>query len=558
MDQTQALYPYHVVVTGSGRYMVHNKTDKFFNTLFAAVVAFEVLFLIWLNIFHIHDGVDQDFSKLLRHVYEMAVNRTLFLPNWNYLTTGEQDCAALPAVFFCLLTGNVYCAYALANIFNVFLWLFIISRLLCAVSLSLRSRLLCYGFVFLSYDFGMLQYTNMMFYCGGQYVYKALLPVLFVTLMLRDGGRRSISAVLYLLYFTLLLISGISSGVYVFICGIFPALCAALFIELSTTPQYTKKTQLYKTLFLGCASLLLTAAGVLLCHKMNINPSSSSIVLADFDHDCIDTILSCLESVLALLHPSYSDISIKSFQGIAICLNWLILVFILFGLASVREFTQLHKLIGNKVSFHPGLFCKSKARFILISISLWNFAVVSLTVDSERYHLIGVIPLMICSAMILEDFLSAYNTAIQRLFYLVVFSSVLMLSVYNAKFRVAEYCSADSVNDNSGTRWNEGQLYYVAEMLEQQDVDVCIVLNYPELSERMRSYDFAHQYYSYYTKEQTVAAADYYDKDAAELFNCEHVIIGTEEEFDSLPAKMQSRYISTGTDVLGHSVWRTK
>ncbi len=536
--------------------MAHNKTDRFFNLLFVAVVVFEVLFLIWLNIFHIHDGVDQDFSKLLRHVYEMAANRTLFLPNWNYLTTGEQDCAALPAVFFCILTGDVYRAYALANIFDILLWLFVISRLLCAANLSLRSRLLCYGFLFLSYDFGMLQYTNMMFYCGGQYVYKALLPILFVTLLLRNDGRRIISNILYFLYCNLLLISSISSGVYVFICGILPALCATLFIDLSTYPQYTKKIQLSKTLILGCSSLLITVVGVLLCQKLDINPSSSSIVLGNYDHDYTNTILSCFDSVLALLHPSYSGVNIKSLQGIAICLNWLIVILILFGLAAVRELSQLRNLIENKAVFTR--FCRCKAKLILVSISLWNSAVVSLTVDSERYHLIGVIPLMVCSVMILEDFLSAYNTVISRLFYIVAFGSILTLSIYNATFRVPEYCSGDNDNGSSGTRWNEGQLYYVAEMLEQQNVDVCIVLNYPELSERMRSYDFNHQYYSYYTNEKAIASADYYSKDPAELFASEHVVIGTEEEFESLPAEMQDHYISADVDVLGHSVWRTK
>ena len=47
-----------------------------------AVLVIEFILLIYYNLFHIRDAVDQDYAKILRHVIEMANHHTLFLPNW--------------------------------------------------------------------------------------------------------------------------------------------------------------------------------------------------------------------------------------------------------------------------------------------------------------------------------------------------------------------------------------------------------------------------------------------------------------------------------------------
>lgn len=146
------------------------KKDDVVLILLVLTVSLEILFLVYMNFFHIQDGVDQDFAKLIRHVVEMGRNRTLFLDNWSYLTTGEQDCAAILAVFFYLITGKVYFSYALANVCDIFIWLGITGCLLRTIGLSAKMRFILYGLLFTAYDFGMLQYTNMLFYGGAVYI----------------------------------------------------------------------------------------------------------------------------------------------------------------------------------------------------------------------------------------------------------------------------------------------------------------------------------------------------------------------------------------------------
>ena len=116
--------------------MIKFKREDVVKYIFALVLLIEIIFLIWANLCHIQDAVDQDFAKLIRHVYEMAENHTLFLKDWNYITTAELDCAALPAILFYYITDNLYLAYALADILDIFLWLFVSVCLMSALKLK--------------------------------------------------------------------------------------------------------------------------------------------------------------------------------------------------------------------------------------------------------------------------------------------------------------------------------------------------------------------------------------------------------------------------------------
>ena len=147
------------------------------------VVVFEIAALVYYNLFHMADMVDCDLAKLMSHVVEMARNHTLFVPGWSYGTTGEMDCSTLLALPLYLLTGNIYLSFALANIVNLGLWFLVLHELCECMGLSGNVRRMVLAFVFTAYDLGMLEYANMLFIGGGQYTYKALIPLIVVVLL---------------------------------------------------------------------------------------------------------------------------------------------------------------------------------------------------------------------------------------------------------------------------------------------------------------------------------------------------------------------------------------
>ena len=125
------------------------------------ILVLQIAVLCYFNLTHIIYIQDDDVAKLFRHTMEMWDERTLFIPNWSYITTGEQDCAALLAIPFYALTRNIYLAFGLSNIVNIFVYVYIINRLLKSVGVSETLRLYNHSFLVL---FLLLYIMNFYFY----------------------------------------------------------------------------------------------------------------------------------------------------------------------------------------------------------------------------------------------------------------------------------------------------------------------------------------------------------------------------------------------------------
>ena len=195
--------------------------------LLAAVTVAEILLLIYYNLFHIRDIVDSDFAMQMRHAIELSLNHTLFPGGWHYLTMGHFDDANLLAAFFYSFTKNGYISFGLSGIFNMVIWGLVLFELFRDTGLKLKVYVLTLGLLFATYNFGMLEYTNMMFFGGGFYVYIPLLPVLFVELLVKSEDPRGLKPSFYVmsaLYFSLLFLTAAARGLYAFVCGIFPVL----------------------------------------------------------------------------------------------------------------------------------------------------------------------------------------------------------------------------------------------------------------------------------------------------------------------------------------------
>ena len=96
----------------------------------------EVFTLVYMNLFHIRDAVDQDFASLINHAVQMGDNHKFLLPFWDYDTTGEFDCGMMPAVVIYMLTKNIFLSYALSNVLTIFLWIFVVWKLLTYAGLD--------------------------------------------------------------------------------------------------------------------------------------------------------------------------------------------------------------------------------------------------------------------------------------------------------------------------------------------------------------------------------------------------------------------------------------
>ncbi|MCD7737457.1 MAG: hypothetical protein LUH58_00200 [Lachnospiraceae bacterium] len=147
----------------------------------------ELVFILYSNLFMYDTRLDMDMAKLYLHVIEMWENKAIFISGWSYGTTLEFDCASILALPLYGLTGNIYLAFAISNLIFCLLLIWVLFQIFEGESTlyPLASAVI----VFIPYQSGLLDYYNMMFFNGSQYIVKALIPLLLTALLKRAYHR---------------------------------------------------------------------------------------------------------------------------------------------------------------------------------------------------------------------------------------------------------------------------------------------------------------------------------------------------------------------------------
>ena len=495
--------------------------------ILTGVLLVEFIFLIYYNLFHIRDAVDQDYAKILRHVIEMARHHTLFLPNWEYLTTGEMDAASLPAILFYLITKNIYLSYGLADILNIGIWSFTVHRVLRLCNVKLKYRLLCLCLIFTAYDFGMLAYTNMLFFAGGQYVYKALVPLLLVLILFDRNGK---SIWFYrILYVVLLFFTDVASNTYVLLCGIIPiAICFVFYTILR------QKQELHKSwVWIGIVTVIVSAAGIFLNHHYGIQTKSYSLKPINWlfsDH--LFTLLELLKVFNPLTVEETGAFTVAGIMGLVRLLVAMIVLG--FGFCSIPElfgFSVYQKTVKEDTVENRELINST-----FISIFAWNYFVQFLTLASSRYHLIGVMPLFLCMIMNVEDFFDRdHKTQVSEWFLCGMSVLILLVNEYSLVHAERHY-------------FKEEDGYYLLNesliaLMKEQKIGTAFVLDDGRIPERLRVLDTDLVFENYDPESGAVMNYDFYitERDRS-AFTDRNIIIGPESKYEICPEYIRSSY----------------
>ncbi len=513
--------------------------------ILAGTAAMEMLFLFYYNIFHLRDALDGDFAMVLRHVMEMGDRHTLFLKNWNYMTQGEMDESSLIALPVYMLTKNIWLGYAVAGVINVLLWAFVIWRLLTIAKVGHRYKLAAIILVFLPYKFGMVEYTNMMFFAAGYDVYKVLLPLLFLIVMLTDftGRFRIPDICLTVLYFVLNLFVGIASRSYVLICGLFPILVCFVFCMILGVGREKHK----RWILTSAATLLVTGAGMWIGGLGGVPASTYKMLeLIDVFENIPVTLLDILK-LLNTLSPNAE--SPATLRGIAALLRLFLVGMILgFGLLSTGRVLglQLYRKVRKegRDAFPDGSYAGEAVQSSLISIFLWNYLIVLLTVSTPRYYLVGIIPLMLLAAMNLESFMKKDEKKVLTDLLPGAFGLVMaFLCLFSAFMAETEYFHEEDKNHRVMDR--------VLSFMEEHDVGTAFDLRWDDdsdtqdkhLAERLRVLDRSKVFESYFPDENFVTNRIFYqtETDRSE-FTDKNILIAPEEAFERCPDYIRNSY----------------
>lgn len=340
-------------------------------------------------------NIDYDSAKLYVHALEICKNRGFLIEGWKYITTAEFDCSLLFAVPFYLLLNDIYTAFALSNMIFVSLWIWTVFRLFRGAGYGVEYALLALDIILIPYGLGMLEYFNMLFFNGGQYVVKALCPLMLIALLFDRGQEkgksracRVIAFVYAALYAFFLCLTTVSSGIYVAVCGIVPVLGAAVYHELTSTNRLSRRTAVC-----GLLSAVMIVCGFALNRFFQIDAQGSDMLLnAGLDGVRKNT-SGCFWGIFGLFGAiAKQGVRLMSYEGIVVAGRIFLVLLLLFCAAQKTA----QALRGRLPLFEK----------MLLACFWWNTLILLIchTSDSEgmchyRYHLIGIIPLICLAAV---------------------------------------------------------------------------------------------------------------------------------------------------------------
>lgn len=475
---------------------------------------------------------DYDASKLFYHVICMWREKHILIPGWDYMTTGEWDCASFLALPFYGLTGDIKRAFGMANLCNVLLFSLVVTRLFRAVPEEhgrKKAMLLAICLLLMPYCWGMLDYANMLFYGGAQYIYKVLLPVWLISLYVGMPSRR-IPAVLWTAAFlAVVFATASSSGLYVLMCGLFPVLCCRLIRAVGARKRHLDG----RGLAISLLTVLVFLAGFAFQRIAGLDTKADAMTLITLDA-LLPNVLQVVKDFLGVMRVVPRQVSLEIFSPQTI-ISYLkigtLLVMIALGTGELSQCFMLKAGVSEPERLEEDECFVSAS---LGSIFVWNLLILTLTETTARYHLIGFVPFMMLACMALARKLEACSLSrLRRFLWTSVAAAVLLFAA------LLFWDARDQVTDEK-----ERYCQMVISEAARQSVQTVVLLDDGWLTEEIRPLDPERNYVTYFSSEQKLMNYDVpVSLNDMRLLDERHMLVAqTRYPIERLPESMRERY----------------
>lgn len=515
-----------------------NKFNKIMEYIFMALLIFTGGGIVYFNLSDIRCSLDPDFANTVYHYTEVIKNSTLNLANWNHTTSLELDGTMLFALPIYFITKNLFTAIGISNILIMLLYIVVIGRLLHLYKVDKLFIYLTLILILTPYEYGMLDYYNMMFYGGACYAIKTLVPILLLLIlgMLNEEtykdklGRIELAAFsgtyLYLLFAT-----AFSTGIFVVLCGIMPIfvwMIMEMFIQGS--PEFILKKRVWGVWATTALTFLI---GYLLHNKVYTAISRTNMNLTN-KGEFADNFMACIRGIFELLGAvTKKDVPVLSVDGIVLCVKMVfVTAFLVCFFANYIQFSNMDKKQKNK-----GMCLKNYLAFMFV----WIFMVM-LVADMRfpgndyteyRYFTIGVVPLIILFGFQLNNFKEKINDFQKRLAYLALLAACVILVYGN--------------NKNVIEKWDRST-YAVefTEYIDTLDVESVIFVADVDSAVMCKGLDNFHKYGAYMpeTQSMNLTICSYYDSAYGYYYGERHVLAAIEgtDLYQCMPAEIAQNY----------------
>ena len=375
----------------------------------ALLLVIQVFLIALSNLTLIEQNLDHDSALLLKHLITMWEEKTIAIPQWSYVSTLEVDCTTLFALPLYGLTKNIYLSCTLSNVILTLILIRVIFLLFDGR--NLLYPLICANLVCIPYRVGALDYYNMLFFSGAQYIVKVLIPLLLIGILLLTEQEKSLAkngrfwrfTVLYLI---LLAVSSSSSGIYVAACGLAPVIVVYLIHKFLIWERVPALVFVLIGLSILCVWGGITVNGMIMG-----GTKAGSMVFCSV-YAMLDNVYKCFFGLFELIggNTTVSNTDILTVDGIVILSKCCLMI--AFLVCGVIAFVKCVKKKGDL------------RLMLLLSVFIWNYFILNVTntrygasTYEYRYHLIGILPLMCVTVVIAAQWFRSLNDKQQKWFF---------------------------------------------------------------------------------------------------------------------------------------------
>ncbi len=504
-------------------------------------VALEFIFVAYANLARIPVTMDNDNAKLFTHAIEIWNTKQIFIPNWVNETMLELDTALLLAVPLYGLTGNIYLSFGIANLLILLAFYFFTTSILKRMGQSRAVRIIACGLLTIPYSFGQLLYFNMMFFSGGFYGIKVLLPFMLVWLLTTKETERKWAFWLIAVITTAFsFIFSVSTGPYSLLCAIFPVVLCYVWFAIG---NMQKGKELFSKWLISIPSLLLYAQGIAavlgiyVSSRMQVDSTGSNMTVLDY-HDFIENAQYILSDFFELVGSFPNGaVRVMSIAGISSFAHFLLAILALIAIIAitVKYFKRLKRT--------EEIAASQEGIYYFLFVFLWNLLVLLVCeiMGQCRYLLMGLVPMIPLIAVFYRDLVMKVAGTVQRGILHVAFFGLIVLATLLSDYKIMQ-------NDCIPPMAGENRKY---------DAVVDLIRDYPEkqvflwndegIAEYLRAYDYKsdRDYFVYMSEDGGVSVHDYYeDRTDASYFDPNHLLLISDYigSIDDLPDYLKNCY----------------
>lgn len=516
-----------------------NSFEGIIEYLFLALLVLVGGSIAYFNLSDIRCSLDPDFANTIYHYTEVIKHGTLNLPNWYHTTSLELDGTMLFAVPLYFVTKDLFTAVGISNILIMLIYIVVISRLLRLYHMDRMFIYMTLILVLTPYEYGMLDYFNMMFYGGACYAIKTIVPILLLLILglLHKGtykerqGKIELAA-FGVIYLYLLFATAFSTGIYVIMCGVLPILVwMILEMFLEGSPEFVLKKRVWGVWMI---TILIFGVGYLLHNKVYTASSRTNMNLTNMG-DFADNFKACIRGIYELLGAiTIKDVPILSVDGIILCVKMVLVTAFLVALS----FNYIKFSNTDKKQKSAGMCLKNYLAFMFV----WIFMVMFIAdmrfpgnnYTEYRYFTIGVVPLILVFGFQLNNLNKMFNEFQKKAAYIVLFVACVILTYGN--------------HDNVVEKWDRST-YAVefTEYVDTLDVESVIFVADGDSQSMCRGIDNDHKYGCFKPETQTLhmPICSYYDSAYGYYYGGRHALAAIEgtDLYQCMPAEIASRYV---------------